>query len=127
MGSLDEANNMPERFVFLLPGGCANYEIPVSKEEEQKESFLMVRPGKKEGAHRWDYKNKANISLAATTEAMLQTECSVKDSDGSKEASDYCMLNITSLVIETEIEIGVEVCVPQNETRNASIWELWVR
>ena len=98
MGSLDEANNMPEHFVFLMPGGCAAYEIPVPNMEEQNETFLMVRPGKKEGAHRWDYKDKANLTLTASAEEIMQTECSVEASDGSKEASDYFILNVTSLI-----------------------------
>ena len=125
--SLEEANNLPEEKLMLSPGGCATYMLPIVR-EEYDDLFLMVQPGKKEGKYRADYKDKANISLTASVEDReLTVECSVSDTDASSQASDYCLLNITALADPDLPCTGqVIVCVPGAETRDASLWELWV-
>jgi len=56
-----------------------------------------------------------------------QTDCSVDPNDSSPQASNYCMLNISSLVPDSKpVTLGVEICVPEEETRDASLWEIWV-
>ena len=123
--SLEEANNLPEEKLMLSPGGCATYELPIVR-EDYTDLFLMVQPGKKEGKYRPDYKDKANISLTASVEHReLTVECSVSDTDASSQASDYCLLNITALADPDLPCTGkVIVCVPEAETRDASLWEL---
>ena len=88
----------------------------------------MVQPGKKEGQYRPDYKDKANISLTAiVNNSEFEADCSVPDTDRSSQASDYCLLNITTLVNPgIPSTCRVVVCVPLTETRDASLWELWV-
>jgi len=125
LGPLEEANNMPDKFLILRPGGHAVYQLPVNREENQKEMYLMVQPGKKDGKYRPDFKDKANITVTARVDDNLEMiVCHVLPSDGSSQASEYCVLNITSMIIAETMEVTVET--PASETRNASLWELLV-
>ena len=120
---------MPEKQLILKPGGCASYELPAEKEDYTNDLFLMVYPGKKEGTYSFTYKDKADINLKATlgNDPPQMIDCSVEPTDASPQPSDYCLLNVSSLVPDAQrVTLGVELCVPDEETRNAALWEIWV-
>ena len=130
---LEEANAMPEQKLVLRPGGFANYELPIIDEMDQEEAFLMVHPGKKihtsHGRNKTDYSEKADITLTATLDSShLKINCSVDNTDTSNQPSDYCLLNITSLVKDTSGSwpVLLTIRVPDTEIRIASLWEVWV-
>jgi len=122
---LEEANDMPDQYLILRPGGHAVYQLPVNRVENQEEMYLMVKPGKKDVESPRDFKDKADIELTATVAGYSKHKlCSVLPNDGSSEASDYCVLNITPFLLAMSLEVIVET--PASETRNASIWEIWL-
>merc|ERR1719317_984677 len=110
---------MPKKFLILKPGGCASYTLPAEKKDYTNNLYLMVQPGKKEGKYSFNYEDKADINLKATLgNEVSQTDCSVESKAESSQASKYCMLNISSLVPDSQpVTLGVEICVPEEETR----------
>ena len=88
----------------------------------------MVQPGKKEVDHGSPFKDKANITISVTNSGgeSLSTICSKPSSDSSSEASEYCIIEIESLVSGTDAVFTVSIRVPQEETREATIWQIHV-
>ena len=60
----------------------------------------MVQPGKKEVDHGSPFKDKANITISVTNLGgeSLSMACSKPSSDSSSEASEYCIIEIESLM-----------------------------
>ena len=120
---LDKKNGMPDQELVLQPGEEAVFVLPL----EQDLLFLMVKPGKKIGAQNSPFTDKANITLRARQldqEAGVSKDCHSQPSDLSSLASDYCVLDLLPLQDLALPEVEVRIKVPENETRNAFIWQL---
>jgi hypothetical protein len=109
---------------MLSPGGMATYQLPYTKED----CFVMIKPGKKEVDHGSPFKDKADIAVSATNSIgdTLNQTCSKPASDSSSAASDYCSLPIESLVSDSMGILTVSISVPQEETREAAIWQIHI-
>ena len=109
---------------MLSPGGSASYEFPYTKDD----MFIMIKPGKKTVEHGSPFKEKANITVSAINTAGEKAVafCSKRSSDSSSEASDYCVLSIESIALKPADYFTVAIMVPEEETRDAAIWQVHI-
>ena len=87
----------------------------------------MVKPGKKMGGSGSPFSDKANIMVAASRvghPAEASVECERPEEDSSSSASRYCTLDLLPLQNLTLEEVEVRIRVPDDEDRNANIWQL---
>ena len=120
---LEEANQMPDLELVLPPGGEAVFQLPF----QQDLLFLMVKPGKKIGGSGSPFSDKANITVSAGSighPAEASRECHRSEHDSSSSASRYCTLDLLPLQDLALQEVEVRIKVPEDEARNAFIWQL---
>ena len=123
LNDLEEANQMPSLELVLPPGGEAVFQLPLEKDH----LFLMVKPGKKIGGSGSPFSDKANLTVAASRvghPAEASVECERPEEDSSSSASRYCTLDLLPLQNLTLEEVEVRIRVPDDEDRNANIWQL---
>ena len=123
LNDLEEANQMPSLELVLPPGGEAVFQLPLEKDH----LFLMVKPGKKIGGTMSPFSDKANITVAAGRAghpAEASVECQRPAQDSSSSASRYCTLDLLPPQNLTLEEVEVRIRVPDDEDRNANIWQL---
>ena len=119
----EENNGLPDQELVLEAGQEAVFVFPFHPDL----LFLMVKPGKNIGVRNSPFHDKANITVSAgyfDQKAEVSKECHRPKEDQSPSASKYCTLNLTSLQDLEYPQIKVKIRVPEEETRNAFIWQL---
>ena len=78
--------------------------------------------------HGSPFKDKANITISVTNlgDESLSMARSKPSSDSSSEASEYCIIEIESLMSDTDALFTVSIKVSQEEIREATIWQIHV-
>lgn len=120
-------NSFPPERTILNPGGCASYSLPFRVDQ----TSVMVHPARKMGSVYQDYCNKGKVEAEVSINGKADKVRFDCFTDPTSCSSKACLGQVGPVLADLDQEdleavhtCRLSLCVPANETRTASLWEI---